>query len=116
MLLAAAAVSGLGCAGSTKPPPPDDGVGVAAFCGGIGALRCTAGLDCVDDPRDSCDPERGGADCGGICVQPGQAACEAFSRRYINRDPDMCARIRFACEQGHAPFHDACGCGCQPEG
>lgn len=23
---------------------------------------------CVDDPRDDCDPQKGGADCSGICV------------------------------------------------
>ncbi len=40
------------------------------FCGGFGNLPCaTSGDQCVDDPDDDCDPKRGGADCGGICVQ-----------------------------------------------
>lgn len=41
----------------------------APHCGGIAALRCDGGLTCVDDPCDDCDPEHGGADCGGICVR-----------------------------------------------
>ncbi len=39
-----------------------------AMCGGIAALACPSGLVCVDDPTDSCDPLRGGADCSGMCV------------------------------------------------
>ena len=38
------------------------------FCGGIANIQCPAGMSCVDDPNDSCDPTQGGADCGGICV------------------------------------------------
>jgi hypothetical protein len=39
------------------------------MCGGIAAFPCDEGYVCVDNPDDSCDPERGGADCGGICVK-----------------------------------------------
>ena len=45
---------------------PDD----VLFCGGIAGIPCPAGATCIDDPRDSCDPAMGGADCGGICVFP----------------------------------------------
>ncbi|AEO62198.1 6e8ca68b-0046-4407-ad3b-d2b103c2a774 [Thermothielavioides terrestris] len=38
------------------------------FCGGIAGIACKDGKKCVDDPRDDCDPENGGSDCGGICV------------------------------------------------
>jgi hypothetical protein len=38
------------------------------FCGGFAGLRCKDGRKCVEDPRDDCDPNNGGADCGGICV------------------------------------------------
>ncbi|KAB5566708.1 hypothetical protein GE09DRAFT_744412 [Coniochaeta sp. 2T2.1] len=40
------------------------------FCGGFAGIQCKDGRRkmCVDDPRDDCDPENGGADCGGICV------------------------------------------------
>lgn len=46
---------------STCPPEQQ-------FCGGIAAFPCPAGKVCVDNPNDSCDPNNGGADCGGICV------------------------------------------------
>lgn len=37
-------------------------------CGGIAARPCTDPTEeCVDDPNDACDPNDGGADCGGIC-------------------------------------------------
>lgn len=36
-------------------------------CGGIAGIPCPEGKTCVDDPRDDCDPKRGGADCPGIC-------------------------------------------------
>ncbi|MCA9880132.1 MAG: hypothetical protein KC442_20195 [Thermomicrobiales bacterium] len=38
------------------------------FCGGLAGKPCPKGYTCVDDPGDDCDPEHGGADCGGICV------------------------------------------------
>ena len=36
-------------------------------CGGLLGTPCPAGQICLDDPSDSCDPNNGGADCGGIC-------------------------------------------------
>lgn len=39
-----------------------------ASCGGIAGLECSAGYTCIEDQSDACDPARGGADCGGICV------------------------------------------------
>jgi hypothetical protein len=38
-------------------------------CGGFAGLVCPRGMSCVDDPADDCDPDRGGADCMGICVE-----------------------------------------------
>lgn len=40
----------------------------AKFCGGIAGFPCDDGFTCIDDPADDCSPEKGGADCGGICV------------------------------------------------
>jgi len=40
-----------------------------ASCGGFGGVQCPKGYSCVDDPNDSCDPEAGGADCSGVCMQ-----------------------------------------------
>eukprot|EP00045_Choanoeca_perplexa_P011111 m.116402 g.116402 ORF g.116402 m.116402 type:complete len:838 (-) comp15517_c0_seq1:125-2638(-) len=41
-------------------------------CGGLLGLQCSPEQTCVDDPRDSCDPAMGGADCGGICCCQGK--------------------------------------------
>jgi hypothetical protein len=38
-------------------------------CGGFGDIDCPEGYRCVDDPRDSCDPNHDGQDCPGICVR-----------------------------------------------
>jgi len=49
------------------------------FCGGIAAFPCPENMACVDDPNDSCDPDNGGADCGGICVQTSPVSSVASS-------------------------------------
>jgi hypothetical protein len=46
------------------------------MCGGFGNRPCSGGLSCVDDPSDDCDPQGGGADCGGICVDGAEAGCD----------------------------------------
>lgn len=38
------------------------------FCGGFAGIPCDAGEECIDDPTDDCDPQNGGADCGGVCI------------------------------------------------
>lgn len=43
------------------------GGGTGPFCGGIAGIECPGAGTCVDDPGDDCDPNQGGADCGGIC-------------------------------------------------
>ncbi len=50
------------------------------FCGGIAAFPCEDGQTCVDNPFDSCDPNNGGADCGGICLP--QTQCLYNGRFY----------------------------------
>jgi hypothetical protein len=40
-------------------------------CGGIAGIPCEEGAICVDNPKDDCDPKRGGADCPGICIKKG---------------------------------------------
>jgi hypothetical protein len=50
------------------------------FCGGIAGFPCLPGYTCVDDPGDDCDPEQGGADCGGICVREDKPrSCGGFA-------------------------------------
>jgi len=41
-------------------------------CGGVTGTQCPDGLTCVDDPKDTCDPntygqDKAGADCPRIC-------------------------------------------------
>jgi hypothetical protein len=88
------------------------------FCGGFAAIPCPEGLLCVDDPNDSCDPTQGGADCGGVCVDPNdqkKPKCDYTdpNQRYVARDPSQCAAIRFVCNEGETAFFNDCGCGCE---
>jgi hypothetical protein len=85
------------------------------FCGGIAGIACPSGYSCVDDPRDSCDPNRGGADCGGICRHT-RCSYNDPSKTYVSRDPQECQVIRFVCAADQTYFSDGCGCGCQDTG
>ncbi len=38
------------------------------FCGGFAGFLCKPGMTCIDDPRDGCNPDKGGRDCGGLCI------------------------------------------------
>ena len=84
-------------------------------CGGFAGFPCPTGYACVDDPRDSCDPDRGGADCGGICVREKAPSCKP-EKKYVSRNVTQCAATLFLCEVGREPFFDASGCGCACEG
>jgi len=89
------------------------------FCGGIAGIACADGHACVDDPTDSCDPDNGGADCGGVCKKAKKKkhnpGCNDPARDYVSTDPAVCALVKFACADGLAPFSDECGCGCEPQ-
>ena len=55
----------------TTPPPR---------CGGIAGFACPDGLTCLDDPRDGCSRETGGADCDGLCYDIGELEfCGGFA-------------------------------------
>ncbi|MEJ7735137.1 MAG: hypothetical protein WKG00_38860 [Polyangiaceae bacterium] len=82
----------LSCACATGPDPAEgehvafDETGVAPgeppplACGGLLGLGCPEKYECVDDWRDECDPEQGGADCSGLCEHvDGGAACAPFT-------------------------------------
>jgi hypothetical protein len=66
-----AAAAGVSVDHKGECAPPDPG-----FCGGIAGFPCPEGQQCVDDPSDECDPNNGGADCGGICI-PATNPCAA---------------------------------------
>lgn len=79
------------------------------FCGGFGNLPCPDGEECVDDPDDSCDPNDGGADCGGMCVPATVDTCGPIVQDYT----DELAEIR-ACDSdeqcGQVLAGTSCGC------
>jgi hypothetical protein len=94
-----------GCDGNTYPNACNAaavGVAVASngecapkgeFCGGIAGIPCPTGKTCIDDPSDDCDPQNGGADCGGICVQEPK--------------PQFCGGIAgFPCPEGQTCIDD----------
>lgn len=63
------------------------------MCGGIASLPCPDGMQCVDDPDDSCDPANGGADCSGMCVaQQGcsPVMCELYCAYGFKKDANGC--------------------------
>lgn len=68
----------------TAEPPPVEG----PFCGGIAAFECPGAGSCVDNPADDCDPERGGADCGGVCVCEVLALC--IEGNIFDASPEVC--------------------------
>ncbi|HEX5748652.1 MAG TPA: hypothetical protein VFZ09_20600 [Archangium sp.] len=120
VLIIGAALGGAACT-STADAGQEAGLQAGEvqgdFCGGIAGIPCAEGYACVDDPRDDCDPDRGGADCGGICRRMNPVACTGHERgmKYVSRDPAQCAAIRFTCKEGFAPFFNECGCGCQKQ-
>lgn len=70
-----------------------------ASCGGIAGKLCADGTSCVDDPNDSCDPKKGGADCMGICqaatpVAPPKSCepvrCKMYCADGWQQGPDGC--------------------------
>ncbi len=46
---------------------------------------------------------------GGSCPDESQAGV-----KYVSKDPDQCALLRFACAEGTEAFSNSCGCGCKP--
>ena len=80
---AAAAGAAVDHSGACAPKSPQ--------CGGIAGIPCAGFGKCVDDPTDQCDPERGGADCGGICSCIQNVACRVGTR--FNSDPKVCACV-----------------------
>lgn len=49
------------------PEKPEGSYG-KQMCGGIAGIACPKGKVCTDDPSDSCNPDKNGADCPGLCV------------------------------------------------
>lgn len=61
------------------------------FCGGIAGIPCAGEGDCVDDPRDDCDPEGGGADCSGVCECNSIGLC--IEGYHWDSSPNVCTCV-----------------------
>jgi hypothetical protein len=84
-LLALGSLGTLTCAPPPSPP-------TAVHCGGIAAFPCPGAGVCLDDPSDTCDPQNGGADCGGLCsCGPNNKLCARGT--VWNGDPTVCACV-----------------------
>ena len=75
-----------------------DGGATGPTCGGIAGKACPGMGRCVDNPNDSCDPQKGGADCGGICSCVETVLCTKGSK--FDSSPSVCACV---------PEKPACG-------
>jgi len=62
------------------------------FCGGIAGIPCPGAGVCVDDPSDDCDPNNGGADCGGMCTCSA-AAVTCLAGTPFDDNPAVCACV-----------------------
>ena len=71
---------------------PSEPPGEAQFCGGFAGIECPGAGACIDDPSDDCDPERGGADCGGLCDCSG-ALVLCIAGTVFDESPDVCACV-----------------------
>ena len=80
-----AAVAGISVSAVGACAPP------AQFCGGFGNLQCPGMGSCGDDPTDSCDPNHGGADCGGVCSCIVSALC--IRGLHFDSSPSVCACV-----------------------
>ena len=76
---------------TTPCNPIAECVADAPRCGGIAGIRCPGAGQCDDDPSDSCDPRKGGADCGGRCACKAMAACIAGHE--WDSSPSVCACV-----------------------
>jgi len=93
--------------GCIHPCEPGDG------CGGAEDKPCQAGLQCVDDSSDSCNPLDGDADCAGICVLD---SCpeEDAGFTYVHIDIFECESTPYKCASDEEAWsQEQCGCGCK---
>jgi hypothetical protein len=95
------------------------------FCGGIAGIACPGIGQCVDDPSDGCDPNNGGADCGGMCTCEALAKCRGGT--HFDSSPGVCTCVpdkptgpgaqcgKNSCGPGTYCCNESCGI-CAPRG
>jgi hypothetical protein len=82
--------------------------GERVFCGGIAGIPCPGQGRCADDPSDGCDPNNGGADCGGLCTCVQNVLCTISS--HFDSSPSVCACVPNTQPPGSCGGH-SCGAG-----
>lgn len=70
----------------------------SVFCGGFAGFECPGLGLCEDSPDDGCNPEQGGADCGGYCSCTALAKCQ--DGYIFDRSPQVCSCVK--------PVEDPC--------
>ena len=60
-------------------------------CGGVAGMACAGMAVCVDDPSDSCNPQRGGRDCRGVCQCSANQPCARTE--HFDSSPTVCACV-----------------------
>ena len=78
------------CVTTPCEPQPVCVAATPVVCGGLLGLACPGAGSCVDDPQDSCDPERGGRDCRGLCECAKAASC---TTGHWDSSPSVCACV-----------------------
>lgn len=106
-LLAGLSLVGL-TLGSATACSVDPQVPEGPFCGGIAGIPCPGSGECVDAPGDGCDPDNGGADCGGICTCSAQEDCAAGMT--WDDSPDVCSCVSepTGCTKDSCPAGSVC--------
>lgn len=83
-------------------------------CGGFAGFACPDKLTCADDPSDDCDPNNGGADCGGLCRCIENVLCTRGS--VFDSSPDVCACVPDPAQDPCAAVRCAAGTHCEADG
>src|SRR5262249_44530567 len=78
-------------AGTDCDPATGKCISTKVSCGGITGKPCPGLGRCTDDPSDTCDPNAGGADCGGICTCVQNVLCTVNSK--FDSSPSVCACV-----------------------
>ncbi len=97
------------CSGVT-PPPPGSGDTTSSTTSPATSETTTsapAEPSTTSAPATTTPP-------GDVKPPVGDKACDKPARKYVAKDTQKCAVIRYFCEAGYVAFHDDCGCGCEP--
>ncbi|HKU43689.1 MAG TPA: protease complex subunit PrcB family protein [Polyangiales bacterium] len=83
-------------------------------CGGFAGTPCPGLGMCVDDASDDCDPENGGADCGGLCECNLRALC--IQGLVFDSSPSVCACVPDPAQDPCAAVRCRAGTHCESDG